>query len=131
VVRKINAILNKWEAMLLFTDNKKPLMLSRLLNKDKKREFYNYLIVNGFEDSDIIDKVKEDDLYIFLSSRKQTVSFDYHIDNMPKTLNKNNEFTSFIVFYPESLKSLSDSQITEMTVPAIQENIEKVIHSKR
>jgi hypothetical protein len=34
------------------------------------------------------------------------------------------------VFYPESLKSLSDSQITEMTVPAIQENIEKVIHLK-
>ena len=49
---------------------------------------------------------------------------------MPKTLNKNNEFTSFIVFYPESLKSLSDAQITEMTVPAIQENIEKVIHLK-
>ena len=100
------------------------------LNNDKKREFYNYLMVTGFEDSDIIDKVKDDDLYIFLSSRKQTVSFDFHIDNMPKTLNKNNEFTSFIVFYPESLKSLSDSQITEMTVPAFQENIEKVIHLK-
>jgi hypothetical protein len=67
---------------------------------------------------------------MFLSSRKQTVSFDFHIDNMPKTLSKNNEFTSFIVFYPESLKSLSDSQMTEMTVPAFKENIEKVIHLK-
>ena len=49
---------------------------------------------------------------------------------MSKTLNKNNEFTSFILFYPESLKSLSDSQMTEMTVPAIQEQIEKVIQLK-
>ena len=87
-------------------------------------------MVNSFDDCDVLDNVKEDDLYVFLSSRKQTVSFDFHIDNMPKTLNKNHEFTSFIVFYPESLKSLSDSQITEMTVPAFQENIEKVIHLK-
>jgi hypothetical protein len=100
------------------------------LIKDRKREFYNYLIVDSFDDSDILDHVKEDDLYIFLSSRKQTVSFDYHVDNMPKTLNKNNESTSFVLFYPESLKSLSDSQITEMTTPAFSENIEKVIQLK-
>ena len=98
------------------------------LINDKKREFYNYLLVTDFEDNDILDNVKEDDLYIFLSSRKQTVSYDHHIDNMPKMLSKNNEFTSFIVFYPESLKSLSDAQLSEMTTPAIQENIEKVIH---
>jgi hypothetical protein len=130
VVRKINAILKQVGSIALVYGQQKTIDAFTTLNKDKKREFYNYLIVNDFEDSDIIEKVKEDDLFIFLSSRKQTVSFDYHIDNMPKTLNKNNEFTSFIVFYPESLKSLSDSQITEMTVPAIQENIEKVIHLK-
>jgi hypothetical protein len=127
---KINAILKQVGSIALVYGQQKTIDAFTTLNKDKKREFYNYLIVNDFEDSDIIEKVKEDDLFIFLSSRKQTVSFDYHIDNMPKTLNKNNEFTSFIVFYPESLKSLSDAQITEMTVPAIQENIEKVIHLK-
>ena len=101
------------------------------LNQDKKREYYDYHTLTGFDGSDIIDKAQEDDLFIFLSSRKQTVSFDFHIDNMPKNLNKNNEFTSFIVFYPESLKTLSGtSQITEMTIPAIQENLEKVIHLK-
>jgi Kef-type K+ transport system membrane component KefB len=130
VVRKINSVLKQMGSNAIIYGQQKTIDAFTLLNKDKKREFYNYLIVSGFEDSDIIDKVKEDDLYIFLSSRKQTVSFDFHIDNMPKTLNKNNEFTSFIVFYPESLKSLSDSQITEMTVPAFQENIEKVIHLK-
>jgi hypothetical protein len=130
VVRKINSILKQMGSNAVVYGEQKTIDAFTTLNKDKKREFYNYLMVTGFDDTDIIDKVKEDDLFIFLSSRKQTVSFDFHIDNMPKTLNKNNEFTSFIIFYPESLKSLSDSQITEMTIPAIQENIEKVIQLK-
>jgi Kef-type K+ transport system membrane component KefB len=127
VVRKINSILKQMGSNVVVYGQQKTIDAFTVLNKDKKREFYNYLMVSDFEDSDIINQVKEDDLYIFLSSRKQTVSFDFHIDNMPKMLNKNSEFTSFITFYPESLKSLSDSQITEMTIPAFQENIEKVI----
>jgi Kef-type K+ transport system membrane component KefB len=130
VIRKINSILKQMGSNAIVYGEQKTIEAFTVLNNDRKREFYNYLMVTSFENSDIIDHVKEDDLYIFLSSRKQTVSFDFHIDNMPKTLNKNNEFTSFIVFYPESLKSLSDSQITEMTVPNFQENIEKVIHLK-
>lgn len=127
VVRKINSILRQMGSNAMIYGQQKTIEAFTGLIKDKKREFYNYLIINGFEDSEIVNQVKEDDLYVFLSSRKQTVSYDFHIDNMPKTLSKHNEFTSFVVFYPESLKSLSDAQITEMTVPPIQENIEKVI----
>jgi Kef-type K+ transport system membrane component KefB/nucleotide-binding universal stress UspA family protein len=130
VVRKINAILKQLGGNAKVYGQQKTLTAFSALIKDRKREFYNYLIVDSFDDSDILDQVKEDDLYIFLSSRKQTVSFDYHVDNMPKTLNKNNESTSFVLFYPESLKALSDSQITEMTTPAFSENIEKVIQLK-
>ncbi len=130
VVRKINAILKQLGGNAKVYGQQKTLTAFSILIKDRKREFYNYLIVDSFDDSDILDQIKEDDLYIFLSSRKQTVSFDYHVDNMPKTLNKNNESTSFILFYPESLKALSDSQITEMTTPAFSENIEKVIQLK-
>lgn len=97
---------------------------------DRKKEFYKYNAVANFEDSTLIDKVDEDDLYVFLSSRKQTVSFDYHIESMPRALTKSHEFTSFVIFYPESLKALNDSQLSEMTTPAIQENIEKVIQLK-
>jgi hypothetical protein len=113
--------------------------MHRAVDEAYKKHCFNKILVDGphfkgyipsGDDSDIIDSVKEDDLFVFLSGRKQTVSYDFHIDNIPKTLNKNNEFTSFIVFYPETLKSLSDSQISEMTVPAIQENIEKVIYLK-
>ncbi len=130
VIKKINSILKQVGSNSTVYGQQKTLDAFAKFVNDKKREFYNYLIVNSFDDSDIVDKVKTDDLYIFLSSRKQTVSFDFHVDNMSKTLNKNNEFTSFILFYPESLKSLSDSQMTEMTVPAIQEQIEKVIQLK-
>lgn len=130
VVRKINAILKQMGSSTIIYGQSKTIDSFSTLINDKKKEFFNYQTVSGFDDNEIINNVKGDDLFIFLSSRKQTVSFDFHIDNMSKTLNKNSEFTSFVVFYPESLKFLSDSQITEMTVPAIQENIEKVIHLK-
>lgn len=127
IAKKINSILKQVGNEAVVYGLHKTILSYTSLIGDKKREFYNYLTVKEFESNDIIENVKEDDLYVFLSSRKQTVSYDYQIDNMPKVLSKNNEFTSFVVFYPESLKSLSDAQITEMTTPAIQENIEKVI----
>lgn len=127
IAKKINSILKQVGNEAVVYGLHKTILSYTSLIGDKKREFYNYLTVKEFESNDIIENVKEDDLYLFLSSRKQTVSYDYQIDNMPKVLSKNNEFTSFVVFYPESLKSLSDAQITEMTTPAIQENIEKVI----
>ncbi len=130
VAKKINALLKQVGNQTFVYGQQKTISMFTGLVGDKKKEFYNYTFVSDFEDSNIIEKVKEDDLFVFLSSRKQTVSFDFHVDNMPKTLSRNNEFTSFVIFYPESLKSLSDSQLTEMTVPAIQENIEKVIQLK-
>ncbi|MCZ8286819.1 MAG: hypothetical protein O9353_15300, partial [Bacteroidia bacterium] len=130
VVKKMNAMMKQLGNHTLVYGQTKTIDTFTALIQDKKKDFYNYQMVTDYEDQEITDQVKEDDLFIFLSSRKQTVSYDFHVDNMPKILNKNNEFTSFVIFYPESLKSLSDSQITEMTVPAIQENIEKVIQLK-
>ena len=130
VAKKINTIMKQIGSTATIYGQQKTIDSFVKLINDKKREFYNYLMINSYDDSDIVENVKTDSLYLFLSSRKQTVSFDFHVDNMPKVLNKNNEFTSFILFYPESLKFQNDSQMTEMTVPAIQEQIEKVIHLK-
>ncbi len=130
VVKKMNALMKQLGNQTIVYGQPKTIETFASLIQDKKKEFYSYQLVTDYEDLQITDQVKEDDLFLFLSSRKQTVSYDFHVDNMPKILNKNNEFTSFVVFYPESQKSLSDSQITEMTVPAIQENIEKVIQLK-
>lgn len=130
VVKKINAILKQLSSATCVYGQGKTIAAFADLIKDRKKDFYDYRNVTNYEDSTILDDVREDDLFIFLSSRKQTVSYDYHVENMVKTLGKNNEFTSFVLFYPESQKSLSDSQITEMTTPAIEENIEKVIQLK-
>jgi Kef-type K+ transport system membrane component KefB len=130
VARKISAVLKQVGEIDKIYGQSKTIDAFSLSVNDRKKELYQYISVDDFEVFDEFDKIKQDDLFLFLTSRKQTVSYDFHVDNMPKLLNKNHEFTSFIAFYPESLKSLSDSQITEMTVPAIQENIEKVIHLK-
>lgn len=130
IVKKINSLLKQvGNAKEIYAEQKTLDAFSRAVN-DRKKEFYAYKPTAGFEDSEVLSDIEEDDLYVFLSSRRQTVSYDFHVDNMPKVLNKGNEFTSFVVFYPETQKALNDSQLGEMTTPAIQENIEKVIQLK-
>lgn len=93
---------------------------------DKKKNFFEYSEVSGFEEFDATKNPKEDDLFIFLSARQQTVSYDFHVDNMSKALNKNNEFTSFALFYPELSRTLQDGRISDMTTTSIEQNFEKV-----
>ncbi len=93
---------------------------------DKKQTFYKYMPILSFNELDIINKVKVDDLFIFLSARKQTLSYDFNLDEMPKKLNKNNEFTSFIIFYPEIPKILQNEAINNITNTSIEKNYVKV-----
>ena len=93
---------------------------------DKKKAFHNYCTIDTFEDFEPIDSVKEDDFFIFLSARKQTLSFDFHVDDMPKKLHRNNEFTSFAIIYPDISKALQDSANTEMTSSGIEHQYEIV-----
>lgn len=93
---------------------------------DKRKAFHNYCTIDTFEDFEPIDSVKEDDFFIFLSARKQTLSFDFHVDDMPKKLHRNNEFTSFVIIYPDISKALQDSANTEMTSAGIEHQYEIV-----
>ena len=61
-----------------------------------------------------------------MSARKQTLSYDYHIDEMPKKLNKNSEFTSFVIFYPEISKAIHDGRISDITSTSIDQQYVKV-----
>ncbi|MBA3663544.1 MAG: cation:proton antiporter [Bacteroidetes bacterium] len=101
--------------------------LAIVLN-DKKKSFYKYEEVNSFEHFEVLNNPKEDDFFLFLSARKQTVSYDFHVDDMAKNLNKSSEFTSFAVFYPEISKTLQDGRISDMTTTAIEARIEKLKH---
>ena len=93
---------------------------------DKKKLFYKYNSIENFEDFEQISNPKEDDLFILVTGRKQTVSYDFHVDEMAKKLNKNNEFTSFAVFYPEISKTLQDGRISDITSSSLEQNLEKV-----
>lgn len=95
---------------------------------DKKKVFFKYNTIENFEDFDQVSSPKEDDLFLLVSARKQTVSYDFHVDDMAKKLNKNHEFTSFAVFYPEILKTLQDGRISDITSSSLEHRIEKVKH---
>ncbi len=93
---------------------------------DRKKVFYKYQAVTDFEDFQPVNDVRNDDLFIFLNARKQTLSFDYHVDEMSRRLGRNNEFTSFTIFYPDISKALQESMIGEISSTGIEQNYEKV-----
>ncbi|MBL7911993.1 MAG: cation:proton antiporter [Bacteroidia bacterium] len=93
---------------------------------DRKKVFYKYNVIVNFEDFDHHSNPKEDDLFLLVSARKQTVSYDFHVDDMAKKLNKNHEFTSFAVFYPEISKTLQDGRISDITSSSLDHKIEQV-----
>lgn len=93
---------------------------------DRRQGFYQYCPIHTFEDFEPIGSVKEDDLFIFLSARKQTLSYDFHVEDMYKRVNRNHEFTSFIVLYPELARALHDSSNTDITSVDIEHNYEKM-----
>lgn len=93
---------------------------------DRKQSFYAYHAIQTFQDFEPIGSIREDDLFIFLSARKQTLSYDFHVEDMYKRVNKNNEFTSFIIIYPELSKALNDTSGSDMTSIDIEQNYEKM-----
>lgn len=93
---------------------------------DKKKVFYKYISASGFENFDQTCPPREDDLFIVLSARKQTLSYNFQVDDIPKKINRNNEFTSFVVFYPDISKSQYDAGNSDHTAHSIEESLEKV-----
>jgi hypothetical protein len=77
----------------------------------------------------IENAVSNDNLYLILSSRPQTVSFDPGIDALPKKLNKEFEYLSMIVIYPDVMDH-DTGQLTEFGATSMQENFEKIIRVK-
>lgn len=123
---KINTLLKQLGSNVLVYGFESTLKDFSAIVGDKKQAFYKYYPISTFEDFEPLDSVKEDDFFIFLSARKQTLSYDFHVEDMPKRLHKLNEFTSFLIIYPEISKTLQDSASIEMTSVNIEQNYEKV-----
>jgi Kef-type K+ transport system membrane component KefB len=125
-VAKINAILKQLGNSSSIYGTVNTLEVFSGLINDKKRIFYKYINLEAFEEVQEINATKEDDLFIFLSARKQTLSYDNVVDEMPKKLSKSSEFTSFIVLYPDISKALQDDRIMNNTYTAIDKRYVKV-----
>jgi Kef-type K+ transport system membrane component KefB len=94
--------------------------------QDKRHNIYRYHEVSSFEEFEPINRTKDDDLFVFLNARTQTISYDYHVDDMSRKLNRNNSFTSFVIFYPDIIKTLDDGRISDITSTTIEQQYEKV-----
>lgn len=125
-VLKINAVLKQLGSTATIYGTINTLAVFSAIIGDKKKIFYKYINLEAFEEVQEIEDTKEDDLFIFLSARKQTLSYDHVVDEMPKNLNKNSEFTSFIVFYPDISKALQEGRILDNTYTAIDKKYVKV-----
>lgn len=95
---------------------------------DKNGSFYNYKTVIDFENIEtlIAKEINVDDLIFIISSRKQTVSYNFAVDNLQKDLIKNLEFQSFVVLYPEVLETAVSNELSDITSTPASENIEKL-----
>lgn len=116
---KINNILRQLGTITTIYGKQNTLDSFATIIQDKKRSVYKYVVANSFEDFEPSDKIKVDDLFVFLNARPQTISYDYHVDEMTRKVNKNNEFTSFVVFYPDISKALQDGRISDITTTGI------------
>lgn len=123
---KINALVKQLGSNALIYGSQETLDHFTQINGDRKKAFYDYMPVTSFEQFETINTIETDDLFVFLNARTQTLSYNYQVDEMPKKLNKNNEFTSFIVFYPDISKALQDGRISDISTTNIEQRYEQV-----
>lgn len=125
-ITKIAAILKQLGSSAIIYGSEGTLAVFATTIGDRKRAFYKYVSIENFDEVKEVNDIKEDDLYVFLSARKQTLSYDYQVDEMPKKINKSNEFTSFVVFYPDISKTLQEGRISDITSTDIEQRYVKV-----
>ncbi len=120
---KINRILkNVGDSSILYGTEKTLSSFQAIIN-DKKGDFYKYQSIDSTEDLSFIDNdYSNENLYIILSSRSQTISYDHNIENFSKNLSKTYEFSSFTVIYPE-IADHEISQLSDFASVTVPENI--------
>ncbi|HEY1039508.1 MAG TPA: hypothetical protein VGF30_08900, partial [Bacteroidia bacterium] len=128
---KINRVLKQVGNNVFVYGEHKTISQFQININDKTSDMYKYMPVDSFEEMSFLENHhNNDELYVILSSRKQTVSHDYHIDNLPRELHKSYEYCSFLVMYPESFETLAGNQYNDVSSVTVQENLDKIIKVK-
>jgi Kef-type K+ transport system membrane component KefB len=70
---------------------------------------------NTFEDWEdfliLSREVTPDDLFVVVSARRGSVSYNFHLDQVPKQLAKHFSDTNFVIIYPEQFTSSNRNQL--------------------
>ena len=123
---KINAILKQLGNTAIVYGTENTIKEFSHVIGDRRRGFYSYVVIENFEDLQVYNDLKEDDLLVILNARKQTLSFNYHVDELQRRVNKSHEFNSFVVFYPDLSKALQEGRISDIATPILAQRYAKV-----
>lgn len=93
---------------------------------DRRRSFYKYMVMESFDSAEFLEGIRKDDLVLILNARKQTLSYNYQVDDLQRRIFKQSEFSSFVVIYPELHKALQEGRIGDFTSPILAERYAKV-----
>ena len=122
-------------AKIIFYAGESTISSLRASNNDPKNNFLNSqfsILDSGFdwdEMQSITKHVTLDDLFIAVSARKGTISYNNYLENIGKILTKNLPYLNSIIIYPEqSVQSNPDVSISSagITTAPLHENIGRI-----
>lgn len=98
---------------------------------DKNKQYYDYRVIDSFEDITFLkSEINDDTFFVMLNGRTRTVFYDLNVDNIQRYLNKNLDYTSYVVFYPHQSASLSINQgimnMDDFVAVPIEQNLSRL-----
>ena len=130
-VEKINLLSKQIGARINFYANNETIKSIRNLSPELINNYNSKF--NFYEQWDDIEELSKaitiDDLFIAISARKGTISYNSYLDNLPKLLNKHFQYVNSIIIYPEqSIQTTSEiNLVTEgINSAPLSENIERL-----
>lgn len=107
-IASVKTLANQMGRKVIFfaAERSVPKLKSQIISSKPSIEA-DFTLFDEWEDFLILSReVKKDDLMIIISARKGTVSYNRHLDNIPKQLSKYFEKTSFVFIYPEQTNAI-------------------------
>ncbi|HTO14644.1 MAG TPA: cation:proton antiporter [Edaphocola sp.] len=116
--------------LLIFCDTDTRLAIEELSEKKKLNAPLLFSDFTDWDDFLIISKdIKEDDLLVLVTARKQTLSYIRELENLPARLDKYFSVNSKIIIYPQQIIRLNDAmvdQYSDFTAEPLNVGIEMV-----
>ncbi|MFN3403614.1 MAG: cation:proton antiporter [Cytophagaceae bacterium] len=100
------------------------------INLSKPGVDAQYKVFTHWDDFLVMSRmISKDDLFVLISARKGTISYNYNLDLIPNALTKHFEDYSFLIIYPEQYSVDPENrnlQLDGMTTAPIEEDIQRI-----